>query len=582
MQQMTLTVDRLMLDDNNARKHRDKDSIASMKASILALGVIQPLGVRPRGENYVVFAGGRRLLAISELVSDGAIPTDFPIPVLVKDAGDIVAEEMSIAENIIRRPMRPVDEFKAFARLSDEGMTADEIALRFGQTVAFVRGRMALGRLHPNILAALDEEQISMAAAMAYTIEPDQARQIEVFGTLQGWQRDNARTIKEALTGNGLRADSPLAKFIGETRYIVSGGNIAADLFSEDSFWVDAGIIEDLKQKRIDEIKADLLASGWSFVKTADEVTGNLWEMRRHSPDAKDLSEEDAARFDEVSTALESFGDMDEGDMDDEARAELEALEAEYEALSAKATGTYSAELKARTGAIIHTDHSYTVDYGYEERTGKSSTEAGEKAEADPLKISAPVLSELGKAATATLAAAVEAQPHKALAMLAALLELGPVSAWQQHRPGRIKVAAPGDTSGYAISGAAPTRPYSEAFAEYSAMSPEDLTIALARLTAGAVDISQEWLSSNTDMRREALEAFSADPTPHFDVDSFFAAARKPIIAAAYKEITGQDLKDGKKADMAAFTIDVAKKTGWLPEYLRTANYKLSKPKKSK
>lgn len=582
MQQMTLTIDRLMIDENNARKHRGKDSIASMKASILALGVIQPLVVRPRGENYVVFAGGRRMMAIGELIADADLPASYPIPVVVKDADDTVAEEISLAENIIRRAMRPVDEFKAFARLADEGMTADEIALRFGQTVSFVRGRMALGKLHPDILTSLDEEQISMEAAMAYTIEPDRERQIEVFNTLQGWQRENARTIKEALTGNGLRAGSPLAKFIGETRYIVAGGKITADLFSDESYWVDAGIVEELKQKRIDEIKAELLADGWSFVKTADEVTGNLWEMRRHSPDAKDLSEEDAARFDEVSTALESFGDMDEGCLDDEARAKLEALEAEYEALSAKATGTYSAALKARTGVVIRTDHTYALEYGFEERSGKSSNDAGEKVEADPLKLSAPVMSELGKAATNALAAAVEAQPQKALAMLAALLELAPTSAWQHHRPGRISITAPGVTAGNAIQGGTAARSFGAAFAEYAAMEPEELTKALARMTAAAVDISQEWLSSNPNMRRVTLEAFAVDPTPHFDVESFFSSSKKPIIAAAYKEITGQDLKDGKKADMVAFTVDVAKKTGWLPEYLRTASYKLTKPKKSK
>ncbi len=110
-------------------------------------------------------------------------------------------------------------------------------------------------------------------------------------------------------------------------------------------------------------------------------------------------------------------------------------------------------------------------------------------------------------------------------------------------------------------------------------MKAVDLKKALARLVAGAVDVSQEWLAQNAAMRKATLEAFNVDPTPKFDVDGFFASARKPLIAAIYKEITGQELKDGKKGDMAAMAIDVATKTGWLPEYLRTEAYK---PKKAK
>jgi ParB family chromosome partitioning protein len=187
------------------------------------------------------------------------------------------------------------------------------------------------------------------------------------------------------------------------------------------------------------------------------------------------------------------------------------------------------------------------------------------------------VLSELGKVATAALAEAVEAQPDKALAFLAALLELGPVTPWSTPRPGRLRIVAPGDAAGASYHSGTAQRSFSEAFDEYAAMKAVDLKKAIARMVASAVDVSQEWLSSNADMRKATLETFGVDPTPQFNVDAFFTAARKPVIAAAYLEITGQELKDGKKGDMVAITVDAAKKVGWLPEYLRTAAYK---PKK--
>lgn len=73
MEQLSLTADRIVLDRSNARKMRDKDSLASLKASILEHGIIQAITVRPpeaddgdlEGDRYRVFAGARRHAAIS-------------------------------------------------------------------------------------------------------------------------------------------------------------------------------------------------------------------------------------------------------------------------------------------------------------------------------------------------------------------------------------------------------------------------------------------------------------------------------------------------------------------------------------
>ncbi|CAN7298643.1 ParB/RepB/Spo0J family partition protein [Agrobacterium tumefaciens] len=586
MEQLSLTTDRLVLDARNARKMRDKDSLASLKASILAHGIIQPITVRPPaaadrdldGDRYRVFAGGRRLTAVTELIFEGKLAPDFQLPALVKEADDNDADEMSLAENILRRAMRPVDEFRAFARLADEGLTAEDIALRFGQTVRFVQGRMALGRLHPTLLEMLENDEINLNVAMAYTLDTDPERQLEIYNNLQAWQKTHSHYIKEAIAGTGYKSTGQVAMFIGETRYIVAGGKIMHDLFEDHSFWISTDIIEKLKAERLAEIKEELLAAGWAFVKTAEEIGNDLWNMRRLTPEVTVLAAEQQARLDELQQLLEEFDEVDIEELPEDEQERYRALDEEYDELSKLAKGVHSAEQRAGSGVVIRTDRSYELEYGMVPPGAKSSSSSSGKPEKDPLAISAPVLSEMGKAATAALAEAVAAQPDKALAMLAAMLELAPVSPWQGHRPGRLKLVAPGDTSGVGYSGQTAKRSYGEAFAAYAAMTADDLKSALAQLTAGVVDISHEWLSSNPKMRKATLETFGVDPTPHFDIDGFFTAARKPVISAAYKEITGQDLKDGKKADMVALTVDVAKKTGWLPEYLRTAAYKSAEP----
>lgn len=594
MEQLSLTADRIVLDRSNARKMRDKDSLVSLKASILEHGIIQAITVRPpeaadrdlEGDRYRVFAGARRHQAVTELVAEGKLPADFLIPALLKNVGDDAADEMSLAENILRRAMRPVDEFKAFSRMADTGASAEEIALRFGQSVRFVQGRMALGRLHPEILDAFDSDDITFEAASAYTIEPDPERQLEMFNSLKtSWHRNNAHHIKEALTGKGVKANSKVAEFIGETRYIVAGGKVTHDLFEDHSYWTSADVIEKLKAERTAEIKKELLADGWSFVATVEELECNYWEMRKHAPDVSGMSEEDAERLDEISSAIESFSVMNDDEMTDEDREEYDSLNEEYETLSAQQSGTYSEDLKAKLGVVIRTDHSYSIEYGMAFPGAKAGTLGdGSKKEVDPLKLSAPVLSDLGKAATAALAEAVEANPNLALAFLAASIELGNHASLGRGRPSRLHV----ERVGYGGS-TGEARTFTAAFEHYASMDADELKLALAKLAAETVDLTEEWFqhrwledAKRPDARRAALDAFGASVLGHFDPDSFFANSKKPIIAAAYKEITGEDLKDGKKADMAALAADAARKMGWLPEGLRTATYKLSKPAKPK
>ncbi|KQS95365.1 ParB/RepB/Spo0J family partition protein [Rhizobium sp. Leaf386] len=586
MEQLSLTTDRLVLDASNARRMRDKDSLASLKASILAHGIIQPIGVRPpapadrdlEGDRYRVFAGGRRHAAVVELIFEGKLPASFELPALVKDVDDNGADEMSLAENILRRSMRPVDEFKAFSRLADEGATADDIALRFGQTLRFVQGRMALGRLHPVLLEMLDLEEIRFDTATAYTLEPNPERQLEIYNNLPGWQKTNAVYIKEAIAGTGTKSNGPIAKFIGETMYITAGGKITHDLFEDHSYWTSRDIIEKLKAEKIAKISMELLDAGWAWVQTAEELGDSVWYMDTLRPEETDIPAEVQQRLDEVQAALEEFDEVDIEELPEDEQERYRALDEEFDELNKVAIGVHSAEQRAASGVIIRTDRDYSIEYGKVPRKQTSSSSSSDKPEKDPLAISAPVLSELGKAATTALAEAVEASPDKALAMLAALLELGPVTPYTHRRPGRLKIEPTGGYAGAGYQSQTAPRSYLEAFEQYSGMKAADLKKALAKLTAQVVDVSQEW-SAGAEQRKAALEAFNVDPTPKFDVESFFKQARKPIIAAAYKEMTGQELKDGKKGDMAALAVDAAKKTGWLPEYLRTASYKPKTPK---
>ena len=120
----------LRLSKLNVRRHGPKE-IASLAASIGALGLIHPLLVRSNG--------------------DGAPETDTLPCVVMAGADDARAIEASLAENVARVPMDELDQFEAFAALKKQGLDEAEIAAHFAISQHIVKRRLAIAGLHPDI-----------------------------------------------------------------------------------------------------------------------------------------------------------------------------------------------------------------------------------------------------------------------------------------------------------------------------------------------------------------------------------------------------------------------------------------------
>lgn len=120
-----------------------------LAASIAAPGLLQSLVVRKAKKGkFAVVAGGRRLSALRLLADAGKIEADYAVPCHLLD-GAADAAEISLAENSVREPMHPADEFEAFRSLVDGGMSEADVAARFGVTEAVVSRRLRLARVSP-------------------------------------------------------------------------------------------------------------------------------------------------------------------------------------------------------------------------------------------------------------------------------------------------------------------------------------------------------------------------------------------------------------------------------------------------
>src|SRR5204862_7886959 len=125
-------------------------------ASIAANGLLENLVVHPnrhgRGDTYEVVAGGRRLAALKLLAKRNTIDREHRVPCLILENGT-ASTEASLAENFVRSPVHPADQFEAFAGLVHDGLSTDEIAARFGVTPVFVQQRLKLATVPPRLVA---------------------------------------------------------------------------------------------------------------------------------------------------------------------------------------------------------------------------------------------------------------------------------------------------------------------------------------------------------------------------------------------------------------------------------------------
>src|SRR3546814_4867139 len=125
---------------------------------------------------FDVHAGGRRWRAIAKLIESGQLPKNTMVDTRVcNDEKAALAEEISLAENLIREAMSPADECRGYRAALDKGATEEDVARRLGVTIRHIQGRLRLADLAAPIFDALAEGKITLDIPKPYgsTSDPD-------------------------------------------------------------------------------------------------------------------------------------------------------------------------------------------------------------------------------------------------------------------------------------------------------------------------------------------------------------------------------------------------------------------------
>lgn len=153
------------------RKRFDEDALNELAASIATRGVIQPIIVRPQGDGrYQLVAGERRWRAAQKARL-------HEIPALVRQLDEREVMALALIENIQREDLNPVEEARAYHRLSDEeGLTQADIARMVDKSRSHVANLQRLLNLPSQVLDMVEEGDLSMGHARALIGHEDAAK----------------------------------------------------------------------------------------------------------------------------------------------------------------------------------------------------------------------------------------------------------------------------------------------------------------------------------------------------------------------------------------------------------------------
>jgi ParB family chromosome partitioning protein len=373
-QKITLSASRdipfnkLSLSQSNVRRLKAGLSIDDLAEDIARRGLLQSLSVRPvldtagaETDMFEIPAGGRRYRALEHLVKQKRLSKTAPIPCIVRDGAlEVSAEEDSLAENVQRVALHPLDQFRAFKALCDQGAGEEEIAARFFVPPAVVKQRLRLASVSEKLLGVYAEDGMTLEQLMAFTVTTDQARQEQVWEALQQSYNKEPYLIRRQLTESAVRASDRRAQFVGLDAYEAAGGVVLRDLFEDDGGgWLqDVALLDRLATEKLAAEAEKIATEGWKWIEVAvDFRYGHAHHLRRLDGMQIELTADEQATFDVLTAEqakLESeYQDADE--LPDEVDARLGEIETTLAAFENRPVRYEPAEI-ARAGVFISID----------------------------------------------------------------------------------------------------------------------------------------------------------------------------------------------------------------------------------
>lgn len=157
-----IDIARIRPNPDQPRVQFDEEALEELADSIQQHGVLQPILLRPTGDDYLIIAGERRWRAAQRARLHA-------IPAIVREIDESTTAEFALIENIQRQDLNPLEEAEGYRQLIQRhGHTQDDV----GRIVHKSRSHVA------NLLRLLDLPQFVRQSLMRGDISMGHARAV--------------------------------------------------------------------------------------------------------------------------------------------------------------------------------------------------------------------------------------------------------------------------------------------------------------------------------------------------------------------------------------------------------------------
>jgi len=183
----------------NPRHRFEQEAMRALVSSIKLMGILQPIAVRPADlgdgaddevpERYIIIAGERRYRAAK-------LARLEEVPVTILHVSELEALEMTLAENLEREALDPVEEGRGFAELIKRGRTQQQLGERLNKSQTWINNRIRLLRLPVEVQEMISDREIDLYIGVALvTLDryPDKINELARLAVENKW------TVKEVI-----------------------------------------------------------------------------------------------------------------------------------------------------------------------------------------------------------------------------------------------------------------------------------------------------------------------------------------------------------------------------------------------
>ena len=170
----TVSIEKIHPNPNQPRTHFNETELEELSESIREHGVLQPLLVRKKGEEFEIIAGERRYQA-------SKIAGLSELPVIIKDVDDQKMLELALIENLQRSDLNPIEEAKGYRQLiKASGMTQEALSKAVSKSRSAITNSLRLLDLPERVQELLFEGKLTAGHARAILAVPFEEQRIKL------------------------------------------------------------------------------------------------------------------------------------------------------------------------------------------------------------------------------------------------------------------------------------------------------------------------------------------------------------------------------------------------------------------